>query len=977
MSNLIVPSLVLKCREMVAIKRMLWKELKSSWKSTTGLNRLVEQLMNMEGSANSDVTNSTATIEGKGETSLVSELGLIDPIVVNLLRKNTKNNTNNNRDNKKEKQNKQNRNNNTSNRARRKRPRFRTIVLVVLCSIRLARGCPNNTNATIWNERMSSQSGSCWYVVGGIGRMRMSSSLLANSIRQDKIHQTFNSTTASTSTTTTTTATSSTSSTSPTSPVRVKEDVSKSLSSLVSLFSTPSVGGYVTESNETQAPHNNNDHNHHHPGHRHHPNRTNINSNVATTSEILNALVAKDGHEVNDDGRRATDETYQQILIQRAMHKMWTGYIATAQNAKETKELLEKTANVLQISVNKGKGIEKQNQSLQHRNQALEERLRTFVVEECDIVESQDSVLNIASTISTKTVRNGLGDAMQSPLLDTSNINDGRSKFIRLSTSLYNDIRRERDRWKESYTALKTESDDNMETAGTNIVSLTTRLDSVTQELHLCTRNISTSEIKYEKKLKKLRLQGRVVENELRDTNSSMNQIALEMESKGLLLSKESARREELSTEITNLRIESRKSLNKFKERQGLLINKNEQTTKIYLEKFSKFTKLIESLENKLQWCLTREENKRNAWLLERVKLESEIERGRERERILVVREKERVTNVVGSSQSRKIKNKGRKEKKEKKEREERKERSKQTKLFESRHMAIDSIGRVRSKEETYKEDNKEMLQETEEVEDSKNDNRNENNEDGEENDETNTFSNHLSLSMASKVKMMATEKALLARVDVAIRSSEESADDGDDGDDGDGGDKNEIDEHAIDEYETNEDAEDYLREQIWRQVEQEMEMKKSSSSIAVGSKKKKTFMKKKKKKKVSIGSRSHEVPASHTRYKKKKSGSSKSKKMGTRKIKRMTRPFTRPIKSTLPPPPPEVVLNVTLQNEDTTFGNKMNTFGKDNNVIEAQLEDDNEDVALQGLTEMKAYIDRIDRRLFDRYGTPPRSKKF
>ena len=89
LSNLIVPSLVLKCREMVAIKRMLWKELKSSWKSTTGLNRLVEQLMNMEGSANSDVTNSTVTIEGKGETSLVSELGLIDPIVVNLLRKNT------------------------------------------------------------------------------------------------------------------------------------------------------------------------------------------------------------------------------------------------------------------------------------------------------------------------------------------------------------------------------------------------------------------------------------------------------------------------------------------------------------------------------------------------------------------------------------------------------------------------------------------------------------------------------------------------------------------------------------------------------------------------------------------------------------------------------------------------------------------------------------------------------------------------
>ena len=80
----------------------------------------------MEGSANSDVTNSTVTIEGKGETSLVSELGLIDPIVVNLLRKNTKNkknNTNNNRDNKKEKQNKQNRNNNTSNSNKEKQER--------------------------------------------------------------------------------------------------------------------------------------------------------------------------------------------------------------------------------------------------------------------------------------------------------------------------------------------------------------------------------------------------------------------------------------------------------------------------------------------------------------------------------------------------------------------------------------------------------------------------------------------------------------------------------------------------------------------------------------------------------------------------------------------------------------------------------------------------------------------------------------
>ena len=38
---------------------------------------------------------------------------------------------------------------------------------------------------------------------------------------------------------------------------------------------------------------------------------------------------------------------------------------------------------------------------------------------------------------------------------------------------------------------------------------------------------------------------------------------------------------------------------------------------------------------------------------------------------------------------------------------------------------------------------------------------------------------------------------------------------------------------------------------------------------------------------------------------------------------------------------------------------------------------DDDEDIRLHGLNEMKAYIDRIDRRLFDRYGTPPRSKLF
>ena len=51
-------------------------------------------------------------------------------------------------------------------------------------------------------------------------------------------------------------------------------------------------------------------------------------------------------------------------------------------------------------------------------------------------------------------------------------------------------------------------------------------------------------------------------------------------------------------------------------------------------------------------------------------------------------------------------------------------------------------------------------------------------------------------------------------------------------------------------------------------------------------------------------------------------------------------------------------------------FVNEESDVGR-NNVEEE------EEVRLSGLTEMKAYIDRIDRRLFDRYGTPPRSKKF
>ena len=58
----------------------------------------------------------------------------------------------------------------------------------------------------------------------------------------------------------------------------------------------------------------------------------------------------------------------------------------------------------------------------------------------------------------------------------------------------------------------------------------------------------------------------------------------------------------------------------------------------------------------------------------------------------------------------------------------------------------------------------------------------------------------------------------------------------------------------------------------------------------------------------------------------------------------------------------PNIILS-SFVNEESDVGH--------NNVEEE------EEVRLSGLTEMKAYIDRIDRRLFDRYGTPPRSKKF
>ena len=76
----VVPSLVQRCREMVSLKSVLWKELKKCWAARRSLDALVEMLLHLDGGSREGEDNN-------GPSPLIAELGLIDPIVVGLLRK--------------------------------------------------------------------------------------------------------------------------------------------------------------------------------------------------------------------------------------------------------------------------------------------------------------------------------------------------------------------------------------------------------------------------------------------------------------------------------------------------------------------------------------------------------------------------------------------------------------------------------------------------------------------------------------------------------------------------------------------------------------------------------------------------------------------------------------------------------------------------------------------------------------------------
>jgi hypothetical protein len=396
----------------------------------------------------------------------------------------------------------------------------------------------------------------------------------------------------------------------------------------VSLFSTPSVGGYVTKSSETTASHNDLIHAATHGilGER----RTDATfsssaSGSATTSEILQALVSEVGN-VKDSCVSSESYSYQHVLVRRAMERMVAAYVEASQRAAGAEETLRRTAGMLSATEARRKSSEQQRVQMTHRAAALEQRLKTFVIEECDVVEGDESVLvgqsatsgvppssgtmvtsASGATFKNEMLRNGLGDAVTTA---ASIYQDGQ-KFVRLSTTLYNDLRRERDRWKEASEKLKRQYGDDMKTSGSNIVSLQSRLESVTKELNLMTRKVSEMEVDYDNNMKTIRMNGRKRDSERREQKNLVEQIGEELASTKLLLSKESMRRETLSTEMAGLRVEQRRQLTRWKERQKDLTEGGAEQRRILMDRQKELEEQVTALEDKVRWSQAREENKR------------------------------------------------------------------------------------------------------------------------------------------------------------------------------------------------------------------------------------------------------------------------------------------------------------------------------------------------------------------------------
>ena len=77
---------------------------------------------------------------------------------------------------------------------------------------------------------------------------------------------------------------------------------------------------------------------------------------------------------------------------------------------------------------------------------------------------------------------------------------------------------------------------------------------------------------------------------------------------------KETTLRETLSVDITNVRLEHRRSLTQWKERQKTLTDALSQQKNQFLMKTQEFQQQSTKLVEKVRWCQTREENKIRGW---------------------------------------------------------------------------------------------------------------------------------------------------------------------------------------------------------------------------------------------------------------------------------------------------------------------------------------------------------------------------
>jgi hypothetical protein len=796
--------------------------------------------------------------------SLISELGLVDPIVVNLLRKNTQISKKGSHKSKGDNTSKSSRKNT------RRRPTLRCIALTVLGAIRLARGVPGNRKATIWNKRITSIDDSCWYVVDGIGRMRMSSIYLASSIAQDRNTRSSSSSSSK-----------SNGNVPPSSPMRTSPDVSRSLSSLVSLFSTPNVGGFITGTNASsssssslhdddllQAASENIVRQNNNEKKQEQKERT---LGSATTAEILAALI-NDRENINAGGNQSEiiykqqDTSYQIVLIRRAMLKLIDGYISATNRAKNSEKTLQKTAFLLQNATNECSDIRNQRVKLQHRCEAYEARLRTFVIEECDIVEGNEST--ILNDDNNDGNNHDNDDTFNQTLSKYS-----EHKYIRLSSTLYNDIRRDRDQWKDSYQKLIHTSENKINAFQSEIHSLIFKLDQCTKELKECQNKLMADEKEHNDRYKSIKLQYKKKVNECKDQQNILSELSENLVNTKECYVKEKNAREHLSTELTNLRIEHRKAFMRWKERQKNLTENNNKQKNQLLDRTQILEEQILKLEDKIRWCHARDENKKRSFMLEKKKLEEEIERGRERERYLVSREREQVMAMGNNDKNHKIVRRTKK-----------------------------GITRMKSKKEKQIEndDDDDDLNTTSEIAES-------------------FHAEHLRLSTLSKLKLMAAEKALLAKVEVALKDGSENENEN----------ENDTTEDGKEDFKVSEET---RVKKVTSKSRSKIVTKKGKGIKPATSSRRKGVVKKSKLKKV---------------IKIDKSGALKKNKTGmSTSLVSRKKDAAAPMVTTVP---------LYLSSE----------------------EEDDESLRSAGLDEMKAYIDRIDRRLFDRYGTPKRSKSY